>query len=196
MKINYFKDQAEFRVWLEENHESLAELWLGFYKKASGRPSVTYGEALDEALCFGWIDGVRKSLDSVSYVQRFTPRRTKSNWSLVNIRRMQVLIRERRVRPGGFKAFAARDKQRTEEYSYEQRNKARLPRSMLKRIQANPKAWTFFRDQAPSYQRVIAWWVISAKQEQTRERRLAQLIRDSAAAQRVGLFGRPKGKDK
>lgn len=194
MKPKFFADRAKFRAWIEKNHGSEGELWVGFYKKASGKASVTYPEALDEALCFGWIDGVRKSVDEISYVQRFTPRKPKSNWSVVNIRRMKVLIRDGRVHAAGLKTFAARDKAGSEKYSYEQRKKAALPSEMLKKFRANAKAWDFFSAQAPGYQRVAAWWVISAKQEATRERRLATLIADSGAGRKLRQFVSAKAK--
>src|SRR6266853_5040514 len=126
MEVTFFESPSAFRTWLEEHHETTQEVWVGFYKKSSGKPSITWPEAVDEALCFGWIDGLRKGIDDLSYMIRFTPRRSTSNWSAINIRRMKELMRERRVRPAGIKAFQKRVAERSGIYSYENRKSATL----------------------------------------------------------------------
>jgi uncharacterized protein YdeI (YjbR/CyaY-like superfamily) len=184
-KPTFFPTPADFRRWLEKNHAKVAELWVGFHKKATGRPSITWPEAVDEALCFGWIDGVRYSVDDSSYRIRFTPRRPKSVWSSVNVKRVAALKKLRRMTPAGLATFAKADPKRAGVYSFE-RKTAKLGAAYEKRFKVNQKAWEFFRSQAPSYQRVATWWVISAKQEETQQRRLAQLIGACAARRRLG----------
>jgi uncharacterized protein YdeI (YjbR/CyaY-like superfamily) len=160
------------------------ELWIGFYKKLSGKPSLTYSDAVEEALCFGWIDGLRKSLDASAYTIRFTPRKPKSKWSAVNIKRMQSLIEAQRLHAAGLKAFeGARDQQRA--YSYEQRNDAKLDRTGERQFRANENAWLFFQAQAPWYRRTATFWVISAKKEETRRSRLTRLIDCSDRGQTI-----------
>jgi uncharacterized protein YdeI (YjbR/CyaY-like superfamily) len=187
----FFATASEFRSWLEQHHDDTHEIWVGFYKKGSGRPSITYPEAVDEALCFGWIDGVRKSLDQESYVNRFTPRRRGSNWSMVNIKRAEELTRLGLMRPAGLRAFEKRAEQKSGTYSYEQRNSARLDAVSERRFRANRKAWEFFQRQAPSYRKAAVWWVVSAKKEETRRRRLAVLIEDSERGQTIPPLTRP-----
>jgi uncharacterized protein YdeI (YjbR/CyaY-like superfamily) len=182
----FFATPDDFRRWLRKNHRTAQELWVGFHKKASGLPSITWPEAVDEALCFGWIDGVRKSVNADSYMNRFTPRRKTSSWSAVNTRRVAVLIRQRRMRAAGLKAFDARDAARTSRYSFE-RERARLDAPLAARFRANPTAWRFFESQPPGYQRTAIWFVMSAKQDVTRARRLERLIAESAAGRRIGL---------
>ena len=157
---------------------------MGFYKKGSGRPSLTWPESVDEALCYGWIDGVRKSVDAESYTIRFTPRKVDSYWSAVNTARVAELTKAGRMAPPGAAAFARRDAKRTQRYAYE-RTAAELSAADRKRFQADPAAWTFFRAQAPSYQRVVTWWVVSAKKDETRRRRLEALIAASARGKRL-----------
>lgn len=190
MKPTFFPTPADFRRWLEQNHESKTELWVGFHKKGSGRPSMTWPESVDEALCFGWIDGIRKRLDAESYVNRFTPRKAGSNWSAINTRRAKELIRTGRMQPAGLRAFKARDPAKSGVYSFEQRNAARLTPEAERRFRANKRAWQFFESQPPGYRRTALWWVVSAKQEATRTRRLGTLIEDSAAGRRIGLLRR------
>lgn len=185
MKPQFFPTSAKLRVWLRKHHRSETELWLGFYKKASGKPTVTYHEALDEALCFGWIDGVRKSLDHESFVQRFTPRRKGSIWSDVNVRKVGVLIAAKRMQPAGQKAFDARDPKKVRSYSFEQIGVVSLSTADVKRFKATPNAWAFYEALPPSFKRMITWWVVSAKKPETRERRLARLIEASAAGRRL-----------
>jgi uncharacterized protein YdeI (YjbR/CyaY-like superfamily) len=179
----FFRTGAEWRRWLEKNHASAEELWVGYHKKATGKPSMTWAESVDEALCFGWIDGLRKSLGDESYKIRFTPRRPGSNWSLVNKKRVAELAEQGLMRPAGTAAFAAR---KTEgNYSYEQRKAAAFTREQQQRFRANKQAWKFFQEQPAGYRRVATWWVVSAKREDTRERRLARVIEESAAGRRV-----------
>ncbi|MFZ0707778.1 MAG: YdeI/OmpD-associated family protein [Candidatus Korobacteraceae bacterium] len=182
--LKFFKTPAEFRKWLHTNHADVTELWLAFYKKDSGRASVTYSEALDEALCYGWIDGVRKAADDISYTQRFTPRKPKSIWSLVNIRRVNELTQFGRMTAAGLTAFKTRDEKRAQLYSYENHARA-LGEAYEKRFRANKKAWAFYEAQAPWYRRTSSFWVTSAKQEETRLRRLEQLIACSAKGERI-----------
>ena len=146
---------------------------------------MTWPEAVDEALCFGWIDGVRKSIDEMSYANRFTPRKARSTWSAVNINRAQVLAAEGRMRPAGLRAFAARTEGKSGIYSYEQRDPAELGDAYERQFRANQAAWDFFLAQAPSYRKAAIWWVVSAKREETRQRRLTALIDDSAAERRI-----------
>lgn len=186
MKVMFFKSSSEFRRWLEGNHALVTELWVGFYKKASGKTGITYAEAVDEALCFGWIDGVKKSVDAVSYTNRFTPRRSRSTWSLINTRRVEELKRLGRMMPAGFRAFQARDPRKSGIYSFE--NRPRKLDAVLERIfRANKDAWEFFRAQPPGYQRTASWWVMSAKKDETRLSRLARLIIDSENRRRLAV---------
>jgi uncharacterized protein YdeI (YjbR/CyaY-like superfamily) len=179
-----FKTAADFRAWLQENHGNEAELTVGFCKKSSRKPSVTYSEAVDEALCFGWIDGVRNSIDADTYRIRFTPRKPRSQWSAVNIQRMRGLIEQGRVTPAGHAAFAGAETQ-PRAYSYEQRNGAKFDAASERRFHANKTAWEFFQTQPPWYRRTATFWVISAKKEETRQRRLDQLIAESARSRSI-----------
>jgi len=191
MQIKIFHTSAEFREWLEENHDRAAELWLGFYKQGTGKKSITYREALDEALCFGWIDGVRKSIDDTAYKQRFTPRRPKSYWSAVNTRRASELAKLGRMAAPGAKAFEQRTSE-SNKYSFESRPE-KLHLSYKRQFKANRGAWEFFRAQAAWYQRTATFWIVSAKQEETRQRPLAMLIGDSQAGRRLSMLT-PKAK--
>jgi uncharacterized protein YdeI (YjbR/CyaY-like superfamily) len=186
VRIKIFNSSAEFREWLEKNHDRVAELWLGFYNKRTHKKSITYRGALDEALCFGWIDGVRKSINQTTYKQRFTPRKPKSYWSAVNTRRAGELTTLGRMASSGVKAFEQRASD-SGKYSFESRPK-KLPPGYEKQFKANPAAWEFFRTQAPWYQRTSSFWVVSAKQEETRQRRLATLISDSEKESRLGML--------
>ena len=190
MKPKCFATPKDFRTWLEKHHADTAELWVGFYKKDSGRASITWPESVDEALCVGWIDGLRKSIDGRRYMIRFTPRKVASIWSAVNTRRAAELIKAGRMRPAGVRAFQGRDPKKTNLYSFEQRKAAELAPPLEKRFKANGKAWKFFQSQPDGYRRVAVFYVMSAKQEQTRVRRLDILIRDSAAGRRLGLVSR------
>ena len=186
MKARFFDTPAAFREWLEEKHETAAELLVGFYKRGSGRPSITWPESVDQALCFGWIDGVRKRIDDESYSIRFTPRRRGSTWSAINIRRIAELQKLGMMRPAGLRAFENRIEHKSAIYSYENAPRS-LPPADEKRFRANRKAWKWFTAQPPSYQRVAFFWVTSAKREETRERRLLTLIEDSANERRLAV---------
>ena len=166
------------------NHAKAGELWVGFYKRDSGKPSLTWPESVDEALCFGWIDGIRKRIDDKSYVIRFTPRRSRSVWSRVNIARVRALVEQGRMQPAGLEAFEARIEDRSGIYSYEQRPDD-LPPTYARRLRKEPAAWAFFRAQPPSYRKVATWWIVSAKQEATRLRRLEKLAACAARGQRL-----------
>jgi uncharacterized protein YdeI (YjbR/CyaY-like superfamily) len=166
-------------MWLEENHATATELWVGFYKTNSGKSSITWPESVDQALCFGWIDGIRKRVDEISYQIRFTPRRRGSIWSAINIKRAEELARQKRMRPTGLKAFAERIENKSGVYSYEQRS-TELLEPYATHLKKNKAAWNFFRMQPPSYRKMIGWWIVSAKKEETRMARLAKLIGESA----------------
>jgi uncharacterized protein YdeI (YjbR/CyaY-like superfamily) len=194
MKPKFFPSPAAWHAWLEQQHEKHDELWVGFYKVGSGKPSITWPEAVDGALCFGWIDGVRKNLDESSYVIRFTPRRPKSIWSAVNIKRVAALSTLGLMRPAGVRAFERRTGGRSEIYAYEQRTGAKLSDAYEKRFRANKKAWKFFQAQPPWYRRTASWRVISAKREETRLKRLAQLIDDSEHERAIPELRRPASK--
>jgi uncharacterized protein YdeI (YjbR/CyaY-like superfamily) len=182
--VTFFASADRFRRWLVDHHTTARVLWVGFHRKASGRGGITYPEALDEALCFGWIDGLRQRVNGSRYKVRFTPRKPGSTWSLVNTKRARELKKLGRLHASGLKAFAARDPRRTGVYSFE--NDARkLSPEYERRLRANPRAWKFFRSQAPWYQRTSSFWVMSAKREVTREHRLARLIEDSACGQPI-----------
>jgi uncharacterized protein YdeI (YjbR/CyaY-like superfamily) len=183
-KPTFFKTPADFRKWLAKHHNAAAELWVGFYKKDSGKASITWPESVDEALCVGWIDGVRKRVDEDSYKIRFSPRRPRSVWSSVNIKRMSELVKEGRMRPAGEEAFARRLENRSGIYAYEQRP-AELPDPYAKRLKQNKAAWKFFQSQPPYYRKLATWWIVSAKQEETRQKRLEKLIEVSAEGRRV-----------
>jgi uncharacterized protein YdeI (YjbR/CyaY-like superfamily) len=181
----YFASAADFRAWLKRHHATVTELLVGFHRKVSGRGGLTYQAALDEALCFGWIDGVRKRFDEHSYTIRFSPRKSRSVWSLVNVRHAERLIAAQKMQPAGMTAFAARDPKKTGIYSFERQRPAKLPREFEQRFRAVRPAWEFFRAQAPWYQRVAIYKVNSGKQLATRERWLERLIADSAAGRRL-----------
>ncbi len=187
----YFPTPEDFRGWLDAHHGDRIELLVGFRKVASGLPSITWPQAVDEALCYGWIDGVRRRIDDESYTIRFTPRRTGSTWSAVNVKRVGELTAEGRMQPAGQAAFEARSESRTGIYSYENRP-TELPEQYAATMRAVPAAWTFFTETAPpSYRRAAIWWVVSAKKEETRKRRLAQLIEDSARGSRIDSLTPP-----
>ncbi len=184
MSLRFFRSPSDFRNWLEKNHTSVRELWVGFYKKASGKPSITWPESVDEALCFGWIDGIRKRVDAISYQIRFTPRRRGSIWSAINIKRARELSKEKRMRPAGLKAFKARVENKSGIYSYEQRQ-SKLPEPYANILKKNKVAWDFFQAQPSSYRKMIGWWIVSAKKEETRLQRLSKLITESAKGRRL-----------
>lgn len=182
--VTFFQSPSDLRKWFEKNHATAPELWVGFYKKDSGRASITWPESVDEALCFGWIDGIRKSVDEVSYKIRFAPRRRGSIWSAVNIKRAAALTDERRMRPTGVKAFAARRENKSGIYAYEQRH-AELEEPYNGMLKKNKAAWDFFQARPPSYRKTLSWWIVSAKKEETRLKRLEKLIEESANGRRM-----------
>ena len=188
MKPRFFKSAAEFRAWLEEHHAVARELLVGFHKRATGRPSLTWPQSVDEALCFGWIDGIRRRIDDERYSIRFTPRRPGSIWSRVNTRRMAVLQREGRVHEAGVTAFRQRDPKKTGVYSFDREQAASLPPEFERRFRANKAAWAYFESAPPWYRRVTTHWVTSAKRDATRERRLAHLIDCSARNKKIDLM--------
>src|SRR5216684_128228 len=184
MKPKFFPTLAAWRAWLEKHHHDHKQLLVGFYKKDSGKPSITWPQSVDGALCFGWIDGVRRRIDEVSYNIRFTPRRPRSIWSAVNIKRVEELRRQGLMSAAGIQAFEARQEDRSRIYAFEQQS-IQFEDAQERRFKANAAAWKFFRSQPPSYQRVATWWVISAKREETKQKRLDRLITDSKQGRRA-----------
>lgn len=182
--MKYFSMISEFRQWLEENHLYAQELQVGFYKKNSGRFNFSWSETVDAAICYGWIDGVRHKVDEISYTVRFTPRKPKSIWSAVNIKKVEELTKLGLMRPAGVAAFEKRDEKKSVIYAYEQKSAA-LGEEYEAAFRANARAWEFFERQAASYRRTAVWWVISAKQEETRLKRLGKLISESEAGEKV-----------
>jgi uncharacterized protein YdeI (YjbR/CyaY-like superfamily) len=185
MEPTTFPDAQAFRRWLEQHHDSATELWVGFHRKSTGKASMTWAESVDEALCFGWIDGKTKRVDEGRWMIRFTPRRRGSVWSQRNIGRVEALSREGRMRPAGMEAFEARREDRSGIYAYEQRHRAVLDPAYERRFRAKRKAWAWFEAKPPSYRQAAIRWVMTAKKRETRERRLQQLIEDSAAGRTV-----------
>jgi uncharacterized protein YdeI (YjbR/CyaY-like superfamily) len=192
-RVTFFETPIEFRTWLAKHHASHTDLWIGFFKKHTAHPSITWPEAVDEALCFGWIDGVRKRIDEVSYCIRFTPRKARSTWSEVNIARIGELTRQGRMRPAGIDAFARRTAARSGIYAYEQKARVDFDAPSKRTFRGNAQAWKFFQSQPQSYRRTATWWVVSAKRETTRQRRLAALIDASAHEREVGPLTRRPG---
>ena len=184
MKPTFFASQQDFRKWLEENHDKVAELLVGFYKVESGKPSLTWSQSVDQALCFGWIDGVRRSIDSESYCIRFTPRNPRSNWSGINIKKVEEMNKLGLMQPAGIAAYEKRRDQTSEIYSYENKPE-RLTTEFEILFKSNSKAWNFFQLQPPSYQKTAIFWLMSAKQELTRQKRLSELIADSEAGLKI-----------
>ena len=186
-KLRFFRTSAALRRWFEKNHDKAQELWIGFHRKDSAKGGITYPQALDEALCYGWIDGIRKKLDDTSFTIRFTPRKKNSIWSNVNVRHVARLEKDGRMMPPGVAAFSAKDEKRVGIYSFE-RDVAELEPAMQTRFKKNPRAWKYFESQPPYYRRIAAWYVISAKKDETRERRLSDLIGYSAKETRLPQF--------
>ena len=187
MDILFFETPKDLRQWFNKNHHKLDEQWIGYYKKGTGLKSITWPESVDEALCFGWIDGIRKSIDEKSYKIRFTPRRPGSIWSAVNVKRAEELISLERMKPSGLKAFRKREEKKTNRYSFEQKT-VKLDPSYEKKFKENIKAWDFFIGRAPSYKRTAVWWVMSAKKEETQIRRLTALIEASEKKKKPSAF--------
>ena len=187
MKPRFFSSPALFRKWLEANHDSKNELLVGFHKKSSGKKSIIYGEALDEALCFGWIDGVRKNFDETSYTIRFTPRRARSIWSNVNVNHVERLKKEGRMHTSGLAVYKRRDPERTGIYAFENNSRQFSP-EFEKTFRRNKAAWKFFEEQPNYFKKVAIFWVMSAKKEETRLRRLHQLLENAAKGIRAGAI--------
>ncbi|GJM43199.1 MAG: hypothetical protein DHS20C21_00410 [Gemmatimonadota bacterium] len=183
--VTYFETPQAFRGWLAKNHASSDELWVGYWKKSVGQPSIAWEESVDEALCFGWIDGIRKRIDDRAFTIRFTPRRAKSIWSSRNLERFAELSAAGRVSAAGHAAFRKRVEARSEVYSYEQGSEPQLPADYVARLRENRAGWLDWESRPPGYRRQVAHWVMSAKRESTRERRLAALIEDSAAGRKI-----------
>jgi len=189
MEATIFSSADAFRTWLEEHHATKSELWVGYYRKGAGKTSISYLEAVEEALCFGWIDGVGRRIDDLSHANRYTPRRLRSIWSNINVRRVERLLEQGRMHPAGIAAFEARRADRTGIYSFEQAP-AVLDPAYEARLREDPSASAFLEAQGPGYRRAVTHWVMEAKQEATRLRRLEKLIEDSAAGRRVAQFSR------
>jgi uncharacterized protein YdeI (YjbR/CyaY-like superfamily) len=187
----FFPTPASWRAWLEANHETETEVLVGLYKRSSGKPGITWPEAVDQALCFGWIDGVRRSLGDDASALRFTPRKATSTWSARNVKRFGELREAGHVFAAGHAAFERRREDRTAIYAYEQTEEAKLPDEYEQRFRANAAAWEYFSARPPWYRRTATHWVVRAKREETRERRLNQLIEDSAAGRTIGPLTRP-----
>ena|SRR5437660_3410510 len=184
MKITYFRSPTDLRKWFARHHAAEKELWVGYYKKGSGKPGITWPESVDEALCVGWIDGIRKSVDEERYTIRFTPRKRSSIWSAVNIKRARELKRQGLMQASGLEAFKARRENKSGIYSYEQRS-AELPEPYITLLKKNEAAWKFFESQPHGYRKQMSWWVVSAKTEETRLKRLAKLMEVSATGRRI-----------
>lgn len=183
--ITHFENPEAFRVWLKRHHTKRDELWVGFWKKSTGRPSITWPESVDEALCCGWIDGLRKRVDDEAYTIRFTPRRPGSTWSLRNIERYQALEAEGRIEPAGAAAYRARTEEKSGTYSFEQEVPATLPADYLARLRSDEAAWADWQSRPPGYRKQVTHWIMSAKREATRDRRLASLLEECAAGRKI-----------
>ena len=183
----FFASPQEFRRWLHKNHAKEVELWVGYHKTKTGKPSLTWPQSVDQSLCYGWIDGLRKSLGEEAYMIRFTPRKAKSIWSAVNIKRAKELIAEGLMKPAGLKAFEVKDEKLTNKYSFE-REAAALEAEHEKLFRKNKSAWKWFCEQPPGYRKIAVFYVVSAKRPETRLRRLTHLIAESAAGQRIGIL--------
>lgn len=192
ISIKYFRTPAGLRSWFEKNHATKREQWIGYYKKDSGTPSITWPESVDQALCFGWIDGIRKSVDDKRYTIRFTPRRTASIWSEINIKRVKELTKLGLMKREGLKVFEQRDGKKSNRYSFEQRRNPVLPALYEKQFKSHKNAWAFFSSQPPWYRKASVWWIISAKQEKTKMQRLERLIQDSDNGNAIPALRRKK----
>ena len=184
MTPTFFAKPSDFRKWLKKNHKKETELLVGFYKVGTGKESISWSQSVDEALCFGWIDGVRKSIDKDSYCIRFTPRRSTSIWSAINIKKVEALTKQGLMKPAGLASFEKREEKKSRIYAYE-KDLISLNKNYEKKFKTNKKAWTFFKSQAPSYQKVLVHWIMSAKQEATQISRLEKLINSSEAGKKV-----------
>jgi len=183
-QLVFFPTQKDMRKWFERNHKKEKELFAGYYKVSSGKPSITWSQSVDEALCFGWIDGIRRSVDEESYCIRFTPRKPKSNWSAINIKKVEELIKLDLMKPDGLALYNLREEKKSKVYSYENRAIA-FDKSFEKKFRGNKQAWNYFKSTAPTYQKTTIRWVMGAKQEETRLKRLEELIRDCALGKKI-----------
>ena len=195
VKPKFFSTPDKFNAWLKKYGDSKDELIVGYYKKATGKPSITWEESVDEALCYGWIDGIRRRIDDESYCIRFTPRRPTSIWSARNIERVNVLTKEKRMQAAGIRAFEKGSRQRSVRYAYEQRN-VKLDKQFESRFKRHKKAWDFFQSLPSSVKKPSIWWVASAKKEETRVRRLEKLIDCSKHEEILPQFLRPQAPKK
>jgi len=180
----FFSNQSDFRKWLEKNHSKATELFVGFYKVDSGKPSMTWSQSVDQAICFGWIDGVRKSIDTESYFIRFTPRKPTSIWSAINIKKVEELSKQGLMQPAGLASFKLKKEHKSKIYAYE-KEAVKLSAGFEKKFKANKRAWEFFQSLPPSYHKSALDWVMSAKQETTSIKRLDELITDSEAGRKI-----------
>lgn len=180
----FFATQSELREWFEKHHQTESEVWIGYYKKATGIPSIDWSQSVDEAICFGWIDGLRRSIDEASYKIRFTPRNPKSHWSAVNLAKVEKLIEQDMMKPAGLEVYYQRDKKKSRQASYE-REHVELDKGYEQKIRQNKTAWIFYENLAPSYKQASIHWIMSAKKEETRIRRLDILIQSCEAGQKI-----------
>ena len=185
MKPRFFATPEKFRAWLAKNHAKAAELLVGFHKKGSGKASIDWPQSVDEALCFGWIDGIRRNIDADSYSIRFTPRRARSVWSSINIRRVKVMKKEGRMSEAGLAAYQRRSQDRSAIYAYEQRASAKLTPAEMRLFKADAGAWKYFSALAPSYRHKVLYWITSSRKPETREKRLARVIAASVAGKKL-----------
>lgn len=184
MNVVLFADQEDFRKWLAEHHETENEIWVGYYKISAKKQGMTYSQSVDQAICYGWIDGIKKAVDSEIYCNRFTPRRATSVWSAVNIKKAESLIKQGLMQPSGLTCYLNRKEDKSRVYSYENKPE-RLPEELEEKLRENDKAWAYFSSQAPSHQRTILYWIMSAKQDSTRLNRLEKLIKASEEGKRL-----------
>jgi uncharacterized protein YdeI (YjbR/CyaY-like superfamily) len=183
-QCTFFPTQKQLRKWFEKNHKTEKELFVGYYKVSTDKHSVTWSESVDEAICFGWIDGIRKNIDEESYCIRFTPRKPTSNWSAINIKKVEELTRLGLMKPEGLKAFSFRKESKSKIYSYEN-TAVEFDKSFEEKFKSNRKAWLYFQSMPPSYKKITTRWVMSAKQEATRIKRLKELIHDCALGKKI-----------
>lgn len=195
MDALFFASQDDFRAWLDANHDTATVVYVGYYKVGTGKPSITYKQSVDQALCYGWIDGVRNTIDDERYTLRFTPRKPKSIWSAVNLKRFEELRQMGMVHPAGLRVFENRDPKMQQKYSFEQPEESiKFTEAQAQRFRANEAAWAYWQKAPKGYVNAATWWVISAKQDATREKRLTELIDNSAQGLRVPQFRRPEKK--
>jgi uncharacterized protein YdeI (YjbR/CyaY-like superfamily) len=185
----FFSSPDKLRAWFEKNHDKKSEQWIGFYRKSTGKPTITWSESVDQALCFGWIDGKRKKIDDTSYMIRFTPRNPYSGWSAINLAKVKDLKKKGLMHPNGLAVYEKRPKVDPGIYSYERLREARFSKQQLARFRKETAAWEFFSAQPPGYRATATHWVVSAKRDETQERRLTRLIEDSAAGKRLSTLG-------